>query len=70
MRAVLLTGAGGNFCSGGDVKGMGQGAPRNAEQRRAGMQRYRDLALALMGIDKPVVAALDGVAMAPVSAWR
>jgi 2-(1,2-epoxy-1,2-dihydrophenyl)acetyl-CoA isomerase len=62
VRAVLLDGAGGNFCSGGDVKGMGQGGPRNVEQRRAGMQRYRDLATALMAIDKPVVAALDGVA--------
>jgi len=62
VGAVVLTGAGGNFCAGGDVKAMGQGAPRTTEQRRAGMQRYRVLATALLGLDKPLVAALDGVA--------
>ncbi|NUZ06130.1 enoyl-CoA hydratase/isomerase family protein [Piscinibacter koreensis] len=62
VRVVLLAGAGGNFCSGGDVKGMQQGGARSPEQRRAGMQRYRELATALLAIDKPVIAALDGVA--------
>lgn len=37
VRAVVLTGAGGDFCAGGDVKGMGQGGARTPEQRRAGM---------------------------------
>lgn len=62
IQALVLTGAGGDFCSGGDVKGMGQGGPRSPEQRRAGMARYRDLATAMAGLDKPVVAAVDGVA--------
>lgn len=62
VRSVLLTGAGGNFCSGGDVKSMAQSGPRSAEQRRVHMQRYRELALAFTALDKPVVAALDGVA--------
>lgn len=61
VRCVVLTGAGGDFCAGGDVKGMGAGA-RSAEQRRAGMARYRELALALAGLDKPLIAAIDGVA--------
>lgn len=62
VRAVVLTGAGGDFCAGGDVKGMGQSGLRSPEQRRAAMGRYRDLTLALLGLDKPLVAALDGVA--------
>lgn len=62
VRSVLLCGAGGDFCAGGDVKAMGQGGARTVEQRRAGMGRYRDLATALAGLDKPVVVAIDGVA--------
>lgn len=61
-RAVVLTGAGGDFCAGGDVKGMAQGGARNPEQRRAGMVRYRDLTTAMLSLDKPLIAALDGVA--------
>lgn len=62
VSAVLLTGAGGDFCSGGDVKAMGERGASTPEQRRAHMGRYRELVTALMAIDKPVIAALDGVA--------
>ena len=62
VRSVLLCGAGGDFCAGGGVKAMGQGGARSVEQRRAGMGRYRDLATALAALDKPVVAAIDGIA--------
>jgi len=62
VRAIVLTGAGGDFCAGGDVKGMGEGGSRSVEQRRAGMARYHDLAHALMALDKPLIAAVDGVA--------
>ena len=45
IRAVVLAGAGGDFCAGGDVKGMADGASRTVEQRRAGMALYADIVL-------------------------
>ena len=43
-------------------KGMADGASRTVEQRRAGMARYAELARALASLDKPLIAAVDGVA--------
>ena len=62
VRVLVLTGAGGAFCAGGDVKAMGEGGPRTPEQRRAGMSRYTRICTELMAIDRPVIAAVDGVA--------
>jgi 2-(1,2-epoxy-1,2-dihydrophenyl)acetyl-CoA isomerase len=62
VRALVLTGAGGAFCSGGDVGGMNKAGPRTAADVRAGMDRYHRITLALAGMDKPVIAAIDGVA--------
>lgn len=62
VRALVLTGADGHFCSGGDMKGMSEGAARTVEQRHAGMAPYRELCETLAGLDKPLIAAVDGVA--------
>ncbi|MFM9924569.1 enoyl-CoA hydratase/isomerase family protein [Variovorax sp. H27-G14] len=62
VRALVIAGAGGAFCAGGDVKAMGQGGPRTEAQRRDGMARYTRVCTELMALDIPVIAAVDGVA--------
>jgi len=61
VRAVILTGAGGAFCAGGDVRSM-SAAPRTPQMWRAGMRRVHRIVKALHALDRPVIAAVDGVA--------
>jgi 2-(1,2-epoxy-1,2-dihydrophenyl)acetyl-CoA isomerase len=62
VRVLLLTGAGGTFCAGGDVRDTSAAGPRTAAQGTAGMDRYRRLTMALHELDRPVIAVADGVA--------
>jgi len=68
VGALLITGAGTAFCSGGDVKGMGGRAPQDgprptAEARFATLRaRHQEIAGALTALRKPTVAALPGAA--------
>jgi len=59
LRAAIITGAGGAFCSGGDLRALAQGSEAEV---RASMTRntwlYRRIALS----DKLVLAAVDGPA--------
>lgn len=66
VGAILITGAGTAFCSGGDVKGMGGRGPRGQmtfEERLSDL-RWRQAALtgALVAVRKPTIAALPGAA--------
>jgi 2-(1,2-epoxy-1,2-dihydrophenyl)acetyl-CoA isomerase len=62
VRVVVIRGAGGNFCSGGDV---GERVAVVKERLRETLDgRQRDLgqfALPLVQIEKPTIGALDGV---------
>jgi len=62
VRVVLLAGAGGAFCSGGDVKAMGVNRSRTQEQRLSDFKVFQRVAAELLALDKPVVAAAQGVA--------
>jgi enoyl-CoA hydratase/carnithine racemase len=66
VGAILITGAGTAFCSGGDVKGMGGRGPRGQMtfEERLGDLRWRQAALtgALVAVRKPTIAALPGAA--------
>ncbi len=61
VRAVVVTGAGKNFCAGADVTRMGHGDLRESRERlQRGSQTY---IRALHAIEKPVIAAVSGVAV-------
>ena len=63
VRAVLLKGAGGTFCVGGDVKSMAEGrAPMSFENKMVNLRRGMEVSRVLHEISKPVVAQLDGAA--------
>ena len=66
VGAILITGAGTAFCSGGDVKGMGGRGPRGqmSFEERLGDLRWRQANLtgALVAVRKPTIAALPGAA--------
>ncbi|QIG95769.1 enoyl-CoA hydratase [Bradyrhizobium sp. 6(2017)] len=63
VRAVLIRGAGGTFCVGGDVKSMAEGrAPLPFEAKMANLRRGMEVSRILHTMPKPVVAQLDGAA--------
>lgn len=71
VRVVMVTGNGGAFCAGGDVKGMHEShqpgaAPRRGGTTEEGTNHLRGLqnqvSLALHQFPKPVVAAIPGAA--------
>src|ERR1700753_3868245 len=63
VGAVMLKGAGGTFCVGGDVKSMAAGrAPLPFEAKMANLRRGMEVSRLLHILPKPVVAQVDGAA--------
>lgn len=61
VRAVVLTGAGGHFCSGGDLRNIADAQLDNQGWRER-MQRMHRWFRELVALDRPVIAAVDGAA--------
>jgi 2-(1,2-epoxy-1,2-dihydrophenyl)acetyl-CoA isomerase len=64
VRAVLLIGAGGTFCVGGDVRGMADPTRKapTFEERRTSLRARMEASRILHEMDKPVVAGITGAA--------
>jgi len=61
IRAVVLTGAGGHFCAGGDLRNIGS-LQIDSGQWRERLGNVHEWLRDLLTLDRPVVAAVDGAA--------
>lgn len=69
VRVVIITGAGDQaFCAGGDVRRLGSrggatpDSPPTAYERRFWLKQTQKMILAIREVEKPVLAAVNGVA--------
>lgn len=61
VKALLLTGAGGAFCAGGDLAALGE-ARSDVEAARERIRALHVWLPELINLEKPVIAAVDGAA--------
>jgi enoyl-CoA hydratase/carnithine racemase len=62
-RVLVLTGAGGEFCSGADLSDAGGGAFGDSASSLELVRRVGDVALPRHRLSKPTIAKVDGVAV-------
>ncbi len=61
IRVLVIAGANGHFCAGGDIRGMSE-SPREGAEWRQRMHAIQQWIAELITLDKPVIAAVDGAA--------
>jgi enoyl-CoA hydratase/carnithine racemase len=62
VRAVVLTGANGHFCAGGDLQRIGQARQLPPQEQARSIEAFHGLILALQDCPRPVIAAVEGAA--------
>lgn len=62
VGAIVLTGEGGHFCSGGDLRQLAKRCELPVQERRAKLEGLHDLVRAVRDCPKPVIAAVEGAA--------
>ena len=60
VRAIVLTGAGDFFCSGGNVNGLKQRSESDITVRRASISRLHAMIRTMRSCRKPIIAAVEG----------
>ena len=60
IRAIVLTGAGGFFCSGGNVSGLKERSEADRATRRASVEKLHGMIRAMRACPKPMIAAIEG----------
>ena len=65
VGAIVVTGAGDAFCSGGELEGLAPGTegPTTYERKAFLTDHVHRVAYALEDLDKPIIAAVNGVAV-------
>jgi enoyl-CoA hydratase/carnithine racemase len=60
IGAIVVTGAEGFFCSGGNVNGLKQRSQADYPTRRSSVDKLHAMILAMRACPKPIIAAVDG----------
>lgn len=60
VGAIVLTGAAGFFCSGGNINGLKERSEADYASRRSSVDRLHAMILAMRACPKPIIAAVEG----------